>query len=107
MIIQNAEGVHVAFYTSELIAVPQDKKEFEIEITIPKPALPRGKYYVRFEAGLQTPSVSPYQMDFLREVLSFNISYVHQDKRDEYLYWEPWWGLRMHEKDEYQVRLIK
>ena len=107
MIIQNAEGVHVAFYTSELIAVPQDKKEFEIEITIPKPALPLGKYYVRFEAGHQTPSTSPYQMDFLREVLSFNISYVHQDKRDEYLYWEPWWGLRMHEKDEYQVRLIK
>ena len=107
MIIQNAEGVHVAFYTSELIAVPQDKKEFEIEITIPKPALPLGKYYVRFEAGLQTPSITPYPMDFLREVLSFNISYVHQDLRDEYLYWEPWWGLRMHEKDEYQVRLIK
>ena len=107
MIIQNAEGVHVAFYTSELIAVPQDKKEFEIEITIPKPALPLGKYYVRFEAGLQTPSITPYPMDFLREVLSFNISYVHQDQRDEYLYWEPWWGLRMHEKDEYQVRLIK
>ena len=76
MIIQNAEGVHVAFYTSELIAVPQDKKEFEIEITIPKPALPLGKYYVRFEAGHQTPSTSPYQMDFLREVLSFNISYI-------------------------------
>ena len=107
MIIQNAEGVHVAFYTSELIAVPQDKKEFEIEITIPKPALPLGKYYVRFEAGLQTPSITPYPMDFLREVLSFNISYVHQDLRDEYLYWEPWWGLRMHEKDVYQVRLIK
>jgi hypothetical protein len=97
----------VAFYTSDLISVPEGSDIFSIEITIPKPALPKGKYYVRFEAGHQTPSTSPYPMDFLREVLSFNISYVHQDKRDEYLYWEPWWGLRMHEKDEYRVRLIK
>ena len=107
MIIQNAEGIHVAFYTSDMISVPNNLKTFSIEITIPKPALPLGKYYVRFEAGLQTPSTSPYQMDFLKEVLSFNIQYVHRKKSDEYLYWESWWGLRIHEKDEYQVRLIK
>ncbi len=107
MIIQDAEGVHVAFYTSDLISVPEGSDIFSIEITIPKPALPKGKYYVRFEAGLQTPSTSPYPMDFLREVLSFNISYVHRDFHDEYLYWEPWWGVRWHEKEEYKIRIIK
>ena len=107
MIIQNAEGVHVAFYMSDMISIPEGLKEFSIEITVLKPALPLGKYYVRFEAGLQTPSTSPYQMDFLREVLSFNIHYVHRDICDEYLYWESWWGLRLHEKEEYFVRLIR
>ena len=105
MIIQNAEGVHVAFYTSDIILIPNGLDTFSIDITIPKPALPLGKYYVRFEAGIQTPSTSPYPMDFLREVLSFNIKYVHHSICDEYLYWEPWWGLRIHEKDEYHVSL--
>ena len=106
MIIQNGEGVHVAFYTSEMMQVPEGKDIFEVDIIIPKPALPLGKYYVRFEAGHQTPSTSPYQMDFLREVLSFHVRYVHAADKDQFLYWEPWWGLRYHEGNEYLTRVI-
>ncbi len=106
MIIQNGEGVHVAFYSSNLMRVPVGKNEFVVDMIIPHPALPIGKYYVRFEAGLQSPSTSPYQMDFLREVLSFNIKYVHTGLNDEFLYWEPWWGLRLHESNEYLTKVI-
>lgn len=105
MIIQNGEGVHVAFYTSEIMQVPK-KDIFEVDIVIPKPALPLGKYYVRFEAGMQTPSSSPFPMDFLGEVLSFNIRYVHSKEKDEFLYWESWWGLRLHEGTDYLTKVV-
>ena len=106
IIFSNIEGVRVAVYTTDLINVPMTKGEFVINATIIKPALPKGLYKVRFEAETIDYSKGVYKFDHLRDVLSFEIRYVNKEKRNEYLFWESSWGLRLHNSSEMIIKLL-
>ena len=88
----NASGIRVLFCQTEELEVPEDRDEFDVEVEIPNHSLPRGRYNVRFETNLQHFDTGSVHFDFLLDALSFNVRYVHKDKKDEYLYWESEWG---------------
>ena len=107
VIISNAEGLRLAFYVSDLIKVPKGKECFTTHLTIPNPGLPRGRYTVRFEAGIQDHNRGTYPYDHLRDVISFEVKYIHKDKKDEYLFWDASWGLRIHNNNEIIAKVIE
>jgi len=106
VIFTNTEGIRVALYTTDLIMVPDTKDEFVFNITILKPALPRGLYKVRFEAEIIDYSKGVYKFDHLKDVLSFEIRYIHKEKKDEYLLWDSSWGLRLHNNTEMITKVL-
>ena len=107
VIISNSEGIRIAFYVSEIVKIPQGKDSFTLHITIPHPGLPKGKYMVRFEAGIQDHNKGTYAYDHLNDVISFEIKYIHKDKKDEYLFWDSSWGLRVHDNQELFTSIVE
>ena len=104
IIISNAENLRVAFFVSELVDVP-DKDTFTVEYDIPNLSLPRGKYRIRLEAGIQDASNGVVAYDHVKDVLSFEVKFRHQNKNDEFLFWQPSWGLTFREDSQVITRL--
>lgn len=88
----NASSIRVLFCQTKEIEVPGDRDEFDVEMEIPYHSLLRGRYDVRFEANLHPFDTGSIHFDFLSDALSFNVKYIHKDKKDEYLYWDSDWG---------------
>lgn len=106
VIISNAEGLRLAFYVSDVVKIPVGKDTFTMHVSIPNPGLPRGRYMVRFEAGIQDHNKGTYPYDHLYDVISFEIKYIHKDKKDEYLFWDASWGLRIHDNKEITTSIV-
>ena len=96
----NTSDVRVLFCMTDVLDVPINKEEFDVEISIPNHTLPRGRYSVRFETNLQHFDTGSIHYDFLKNVLSFNVKYIHKEKKDEYLFWNSSFGetLQLEEK---------
>ena len=96
----NTADIRVLFCMTDELEVPVDRDEFEVEITIPHHSLPRGRYSVRFETNLQHFDTGSIHFDFIKKGLSFNVKYIHKEKKDEYLFWNSAFGetLQLEEK---------
>ena len=88
----NASDVRVQFCMTTTLKVPADRDVFYIETEVPNHHLPKGRYFVRFETNNQEFSSGSTHFDFIQNVLSFEIKYVHKKQKDEYLFWQPSWG---------------
>ena len=93
---QNTSEVRVGFYMSDVLQIPNDKDEFEVRVAISDHGLPRGRYSVRMEANLQDFSLGSTHYEFVHHILSFEVKYMHKEKKDEYLFWHPSWGETLH-----------
>lgn len=94
---QDASDVRISFYMTEVLFCPAEKTEFSVSVHIPSHSLPKGRYSVRFETNLQDFSRGSTHFDFVHHTLSFEVKYIHQQLKDEYLYWHRDFGetLRM------------
>lgn len=99
VVILNREDQRVAYYLSDKMK-PSNHGDFDINVTIPHHALPKGVYTVRLETLTFDFSTGAHPMDYANETLCFEIKYVHKDLKDEYLHWSPSWGLRLHNNNE-------
>jgi len=88
----NTSDVRVQFCMTSTLNVPDNKDLFDIEVEISEHHLPKGRYYVRFETNDQDFSEGSTHFDFIQNVLSFEVKYIHKDKKDEYLFWHPNFG---------------
>lgn len=88
----NTSDVRVQFCMTATLKVPVDKDIFDVEAEIPNHHLPKGRYFVRFETNNQDFSKGSTHFDFLQNVLSFEIKYIHKSEKDEYLFWQPSFG---------------
>ena len=77
---------------TKTLSVPMGKKEFEVKVDIPYHSLPKGRYSVRMETNLQDFNKGSKHFDFVHHVLSFEIKYIHQEKKDEFLFWNTNFG---------------
>ena len=93
---QNSADVRVSFYMTDVIEIPSNKDEFDLNVTIPNHYLPKGRYSIRFETNLQDFSEGSTHFDFVHHVLSFEVKYIHKEKKDEYLFWHPNFGETLH-----------
>lgn len=100
LFFQDASDVRISFYMTEVLVCPSDKDEFNISVHIPDHTLPKGRYSVRLETNLQDFSQGSTHFDFVHHVLSFEVKYIHQKRKDEYLFWNREFGetLRMGQK---------
>lgn len=94
---QDAADVRISFYMTEVLSCPTDKDDFCVSVHIPEHSLPKGRYSVRFETNLQDFSQGSTHYDFVHHTLSFEVKYIHQQQKDEYLFWHREFGetLRM------------
>lgn len=104
VVITNELDVRVAYYHPKAITIP-NKDEFFVHIHIPHPGLPKGVYRLRFEAIVTDFNSAPIHYDMAGDVLSFNVKYIHQAKKDEFLHWNISWGNRFHENEGMVVLL--
>ena len=89
---QNVSDVRVVFCMTKTLSIPDEKKEFEVKVCIPRHSLPKGRYSVRMETNLQNFSSGSKHFDFVHHVLSFQVKYIHQEKKDEFLFWNSNFG---------------
>lgn len=101
LFFQNIEDIRVALYKTDSIDLTLCPDEFYMNVTVPKSALPKGRYSVRFETNDWDFSTGSYPMDYVEHTLSFEVKYVHSQQKDEYLQWHPSWGLRCHSSEEF------
>lgn len=94
--IINELNTCVAYYHPQVLDIP-DKDDFYVNMTIPYPALARGIYRLRFDAIISNYDQAGIHYDLITDVLSFNIKYVHKEKKDEFLRWDSSWGLTLNE----------
>ncbi len=93
---QDSTDVRVAFYMTEVLTCPADSDEFYLVIHIPVHTLPQGRYSVRFETNLQDFNRGSTHFDFVHHVLSFEVKYIHQEFKDEFLFWHQEFGQTLH-----------
>lgn len=93
---QDASDVRISFYMTEILTCPVDKDDFYLNVHIPVHSLPKGRYSVRFETNLQDFSKGSTHFDFVHHTLMFEVKYIHQEKSDEYLFWNPSFGKTLH-----------
>ena len=98
-IIINQSDQRILFCRSELIEIPNNIDEFYIYTTINKHGLPQGKYFIRLEANLHSFTNRTKSFDWVNNVLSFEIKYIHQAIKDEYLNWNPFNGIIIHNEE--------
>ena len=103
---QNISDVRVVFCMTKTLSVPSGKKMFNVNVKIPHHSLPKGKYSVRMETNLQDFSTGSKHFDFVHHVLSFEIKYIHQEKKDEFLFWNSNFGETLLLEDEIQADLV-
>lgn len=101
IIVSNSEDVRVAFYVTDVKDISKSGEDFDMFIEIPNISLAKGRYRIRLEAGLQDASNGVRAYDHVKDVLSFELKYRHKSKQDEFLFWQPNWGLRYHEEDQF------
>ena len=89
---QNISDIRVVFCMTKTLCAPANKKEFEVKIGIPHHSLPKGRYSVRMETNLQDFNSGSKHFDFVHHVLSFEVKYIHQEKKDEFLFWNSNFG---------------
>jgi len=88
----NTSDVRICFSMTETLIIPEGRNEFDVEISIKNHNLPRGRYMVRFEANDQDFASGGIHFDFIRNVLSFEIKYIHASEKKEYLFWDASFG---------------
>lgn len=93
---QDVSGNRIAFFQTETLSVPSGCDTFSVVLTVKNHCLPHGRYSVRFEANMQDFSSGSTHFDFVQNVLSFFVKYIHQDQKDEYLFWQPDFGQTLH-----------
>lgn len=102
----NSSNTRVAFFTSKTIQTNYSSKYNIIELTINKHTLPKGKYNVRFEMNLQNFNTGSIHYDFIPNALSFNIKYIHQNIKDEYLFWNSNFGNTIHYEEDVLIKQL-
>ena len=102
---QNVSDVRVVFCMTKTLSVPSGKKEFEVKVNIPYHSLPKGRYSVRMETNLQDFNTGSRHFDFVHHVLSFEIKYIHQIKKDEFLFWNSNFGETLLLEDSLKVQI--
>ena len=106
LFFQNASDVRVSFYMTEILHCPAGHDEFDVFVTIPSHSLPKGRYSVRLETNLQDFNQGSQHYDFVHHTLSFEVKYVHQARKDEFLFWHPDFGQTLHLEKEISARIV-
>lgn len=105
LFFQDASDVRISFYMTEILQCPVDRDEFDVFVTIPVHSLPKGRYSVRLETNLQDFSKGSLHYDFVHHTLSFEVKYIHQNQKDEFLFWHPDFGQTLHLEKEITARI--
>ncbi len=103
VIIKNSENIRVAFYLSDYILLVNDKEELNYNICIPRIDLGKGLYTVSLEVNQLDFHTGCRHIDHVYDVMSFQVLYVHQHLQDEFLHWDPSWGLCLHNGHSIEV----
>ena len=94
----------VGYYSSDLINLKPDTVSGNLKITIPKHALPKGRYFVKMEATI-TDYCNCVAFDSCYDVLSFEVTQITKSGPVFYQNWYPGWGLRLHRQDEFSLEI--
>ena len=96
----------VSYYNSDYIDISNVPDDFTIEVVIPVPGLPKGRYYVKMET-IMTDMQTCVCFDSCYNVLSFEVTQITKNGPVYYQNWYPEWGLRVHKSNEFDVKLVE
>ncbi len=80
-------GVVTAF--SELFDLKEDQKEYVIKFSLPIHQLAKGTYSIDFSLSQFDFTSVPYDYDFVRRILSFELKYVDIEHTKPFVAWQP------------------
>ncbi len=82
----------ISQYISKAISVPTDKEFYKVRIVISDHGLTKGKYSVSLEVGNKDLAYAVRNYDHVKNVILFNIQYLHKSPKIEYAAWNRSWG---------------
>ena len=103
---ENEEDLRVTYHVSK--SIPISKPKTKVQLNIRKHNLTPGKYYARLEVGIRDFSRGGFcfNYDAINRALSFNVKYIHQEKKDEFTLWNNLWGRTYHDDDSIEIKTI-
>lgn len=90
MMVYDVLGKRVGAYISAVNQCEND--EFVAVIGLTNHNLAKGKYYIGFNVGLKTENYAFTDYDIVFDVLSFEIAYTSQSKKEKIKLWRQDWG---------------
>ena len=99
--------IRILGYVTEKISIPQNKDLFKVRIELNNHSLTARKYKVSLNVGLKEMDGGVHNFDVVNAgVLSFEIKYISQKQKREYLSWNPEWGAIIHFENHSRVEII-
>jgi len=80
-------GVVTAF--SDMVELKESQKEFEVHFSLPIHQLAKGTYSIDFSLSQFDYTSVPYDYDFVRRILSFEVKYVDTAHTIPFVAWQP------------------
>lgn len=91
MMIDDIEEKRVGSFISPVTQVP-NKEQFGVKITISHHNLARGTYILNFNIGMKAGEYGYQDFDIVYEMLSFEVKYINEQKKNCILTWRDGWG---------------
>ena len=106
LIFTNEQDVRVAMFDSAPVSYSSSSEITDISVSIPHHGLAKGKYRVDVEVGNKDYHMGSRNYDMAINLLSFEVKYIHRDKKDEFFSWSRTWGETLHHEEGVYVNFI-
>lgn len=106
VVITDATDIKILNVVSKPMAIPQDADTYKVRLKLENLGLPKGRYKIHIAIGEKDFAKALKNYDIAFDLLSFEVKYIHFDKRDEYAQWHHSWGIILHNQQNIQAEII-